>query len=211
MGLLTKMSKRAAQGVAVVVVATALACCGGGAAESSVSFERTGRSASPARNDSPSDKHPQRNAPPKEVANAVPAAGGCGSAVVRLGEWSGAIEFRLRCRPFRRHNTVALDFGLGRIADHAPARVQEFSRHPSISESGVVRRHGTCRRYGGGFGCDARLRAGALISGKLWVKKGTECDSVLEISEGRPLLPCRGDCMSDPRIRVVARLQPVGC
>lgn len=179
-----------------------LACCGGGTAQSSV--RTTGQSV---------DRTPSAfpSAPKERSTKQVPASGGCGAAVVSRGRPAGAIDFQLRCRPRSQGKRIGFGIGLSPLPNKKSPRIQGYRRHPVAREPGSGLRHASCALYGGGLSCGARARSLIVISGRLWVKKGRECDSLVVITEALPAPPCNGSCSGDAPARVVAQLRPRGC
>ena len=179
-----------------------LACCGGGTAQSSV------RSTA-----SRVDRTPSPSPPParERSASQVPASGGCGGAVVRRGRSAGAIDFQLKCRPRAQAKRVGFGIGLSPLPNKKAPRIQGYRRHPVAREPGSGLRRASCALYGGGLSCGAQARSLIVISGRLWVKKGTECDSLVVITEALPAPPCHGSCSGDAPARVIAQVRPRGC
>lgn len=179
-----------------------LACCGGGTAQSSV---RT----------ADLSVDPQLSASPPPVrersTRQVPASGGCGAAVVRRGRSAGAIDFQLKCRPRAQAKRVGFGIGLSPLPNRKAPRIQGYRHHPVAREPGSGLRRASCGRFGGGLSCGAHARSLIVIRGRLWVKKGKECDSLVVITEAIPTPPCNGVCLGDAPARVVAQSRPRGC
>ena len=178
-----------------------LACCGGGTAQSSV--RTTGSSL---------DRQPSASPPVrKRSTRKVPASGGCGAAVVRRGRSAGAIDFQLKCKPRPQGKRIGFGIGLSPLPNKKSPRIQGYRHHPVAREPGSGLRRASCARLGGGLSCGARTHSLVVISGRLWVKKGRECDSSVVITEASPTPPCNGVCSGDSPVRVVAQLRPRGC
>jgi hypothetical protein len=195
------IGKSALRVTVVAWLVLGLACCGGGTAQSSV--RSTGSSVDRAPSASPS---PAR----ERSAKQVPASGGCGAAVVRLGRSAGAIDFQLRCRPRPQGKRIGFGIGLAPLPSKKAPRIQGYRHHPVAREPGSGLRRASCGRFGGGLSCGAHAQSLIVISGRLWVKKGTECDSLVVVTEAIPT-SCNGVCSGDTPARVVAQLRPRGC
>jgi hypothetical protein len=113
--------------------------------------------------------------------------------------------------PVARTGGSPFALGLSPLPNRRAVRIQEFRHHPVTREPGVGLRRASCSRYGGGLSCAAHADSVVLISGRIWVKKGTECDSLLGITESVPGTPCTGVCTSDAPAAVVAKMRPRGC
>lgn len=193
---------RAARVLTLIVVVLGISCCGGGAAQSNVSSGDPGES---------HGRMDRASAMGEQSARSLPAKGGCGAASARVGRSPGVIEFKLKCKPYGKRRTVDFDLGLAPIPDHATERIRSFRRYPEVKEAGSSPRRGVCDWYGGGLSCSTHLRSLVHISGRLWVKKGAECDSLVVITESKPIVPCSGPCSGDARLIVVAEARPRGC
>ncbi len=196
---MTKIGINAARLLALGALALGLSCCGSG------SDSNTARAQAPPPSPVPVEYERRKKVPP---------SGGCGAAMVQLGEAPGAIDFTLKCRPYRRREFMLLAVGLSPIEPGNEVRIRDFRQHPQIKEAGSPLRYGTCSRYGGGLGCSARAHAVIAINGRLWVKAGSECDSMVEITESRPAQPCPNGSVcaaSDAPAAVVVKMRPRGC
>jgi hypothetical protein len=202
-GLLKPLWINSARVLVMVVVVLGLSCCGGGSADGSGST--TGIT--------PAQGVERESVTGKTGGSrGLPSAGGCGAAVVRLGRSPGAIDFVIRCRPYANATKMSLAVGLSPFLQGKGVRVRGFQRHPQVRESNSPPRHGTCRRYGGGLACAARVHSLAVVSGRLWVERGSECDARLVITESVAAHPCTGTCSSNvASAAVVVDTRPRGC
>lgn len=199
---MSTLKRQTAFVLSLAVVAVGLSCCGSGTAQSSTVTAGLRKS------------HREREQSPSmagQPTRPVPATGGCGAVIVGLGQSPGAIDFQLKCRPYPRKHKVAFALGLTPLPNRHAGRIQEFRHHPVAREPGVGLRSASCSLLGGGLSCTAHADSLVRISGRIWVKKGTECDSFIGVSESRPVTPCSGVCASDAPAAVVAEMRPRGC
>ncbi len=200
---MTRVGINVARVLALAALVLGLSCCGNGSADGN----------GPTTNATPAQVSPTDTAAVKyERRKKVPSSGGCGAAVVRLGGAPGAIDFTLKCKPYRQREFMLLAVGLSPVSPGNEIRIRDFRQHPQIKEAGSSSRYGNCSRYGGGLACSARARALIVINGRLWVKSGSECDSRVGITESRPAQPCPGVCAAnDAPAAVVVKMRPRGC
>jgi len=191
-----------ARAVALAALVLGLSCCGSGAADGS----------SPSSSATGGHDHVVGavDAQAKE-SRRVPASGGCGAAVVRLGRSSGGIDFTLTCRAYPDTPKIHFAVGLIPVSSGKGVGISDYRRHLKVTEAGSESRKGTCSRYGGGLACSSRVDVKAAISGRLWVKRGSECNSKIVISESRPGQPCTEVCTSEAPAAVIVEARPRGC
>jgi hypothetical protein len=190
-----------ARAVPLVALVIGLSCCGSGAADGS---------------DAASAVHGQVPAAGAlgaraEKSKGLPASGGCGAARVHLGRFPGAIEFTLKCRPYRDGGKVHFAVGLTPASPGSGVEIDDFRRHPQVREAGSMSRRATCLQYGGGLSCFARAQVTIRLSGRVWVKRGSECDAKVLISESRAGRPCTAVCESSAPAAVIFEGRPRGC
>lgn len=134
----------------------------------------------------------------------------CTSANVRLGGSSGAVDFKVRCKPRPKERAVSFEVSRAPVRGDASAGIRAFRHRPVVTFADGSRTHGKCQIISDDLVCRALTEQSVLVSGRIWVNPETQCDFKVVISGAiRP--HCTEICSASSRRVIITSGLPHGC